>query len=197
MRIISGEARGRKLRTLDVPHLRPMLDRVRVALFSIIRERIPGARVLDLFSGCGALGIETLSRGAERCLFVEHDPKLVKLIEQNLEMCRMTERAATLRMDFLFLANRRPPAGFECASLVFADPPYAMVEDPNVRAELLAGIERLIGQWIAPGATVMLHHKPAPYMLWPTKRLRCFDRRVYGNSQITLFQVEEAAGGKA
>ena len=85
MRVISGTARGTKLRTLDLEHLRPMLDRVKESLFNIIRDRIEGVRVLDLFSGVGSLGIEALSRGASRCIFLEQDPRLVRVLVQNLE----------------------------------------------------------------------------------------------------------------
>ena len=193
MRIIGGEAKGRKLHTIELAHLRPMLDRVKESLFNIIRDRVPGACVLDLFSGCGALGMEALSRRAQRCVFVERDPALAQLVRENVELCRMTDRCHVLQEDFLFLPNRRPPEGFGPAGVVFADPPYAMVDDPNARAEMFETLEALLGVWIAADAMVMLHHRPAPHTLWPARRLRCFDVRVYGNSQLSLFDVGEGA----
>jgi 16S rRNA (guanine966-N2)-methyltransferase len=165
-----------------------MLDRVRESLFSIISASIPDAHVLDLFSGCGALGLEALSRGAARCVFVERDPRLAELIQQNVVACRMSDRCDIVRIDFRFLQNRTPPRGFGPAALVLADPPYAMIDAPNERADFFKTLEALIGPWIRVGATIMLHHSPAPHMVWPTSKLECRDRRVYGNSQITIFE---------
>ena len=194
MRVISGTARGTKLKTLDVPHLRPMLDRVKTALFNIIRARLPGTLALDAFSGSGALGIEALSGGAAWCTFVERDQRLARLLSENLAKCHLADRAEVLNADFLSLSVRPQRLGAAPVDLVFVDPPYAMVEDPNDRARLFAAIEQAIGLWIAPGALVMLHHAPLPHALWPTERLECFDRRVYGRSQITLFDVRGEAG---
>ncbi len=82
------------------------------------------------------------------------------------------------------------------AEVVFCDPPYAMVADPNARADLFEALERLLGGWIAPGAVLMLHHAPMPYALWPTERLVETDRRIYGRSQLTFFDVPgEGADG--
>ena len=189
MRVISGTARGTKLHALDVPQLRPMLDRVKESLFNIIRDRLDGVPVLDLFSGSGALGIEALSRGAASCLFVEQDPKLVGLLRRNVEKCHMTDRCRVLEADFFALPGQCPPAGALPADVVFADPPYAVVDDPNRRAELFGVLEGMAGEWIRAGALVMLHHEPLPHALWPTQRLECFDQRVYGRSQITLFEL--------
>jgi len=80
---------------------------------------------------------------------------------------------------------------------VFADPPYTMIEDPNARAEVFTGLEALVGRWIGEGATLILHHSPAPHMLWPAQRLRSFDQRIYGNSQLTFFEVAEGGDEQA
>jgi 16S rRNA (guanine(966)-N(2))-methyltransferase RsmD len=198
MRVISGTARGTRLRTLEVPHLRPMLDRVRQALFNIIRSEVEGAVALDLFSGCGALGIEALSRGAASCTFVERDSRLASLLRENIEKCGLSARAHILRADVLALPGRRLPDGTCAADLVFVDPPYVMVDDPNQRADLFRILQDLMDSWIARGALLVLHHGPLPYALWPTRRMRCFDRRLYGNSQISLFKVgEEGSDGSA
>ena len=177
------------MRTLELPHLRPMLDRVRTALFNIIRGELEGAKVLDLFSGCGALGIEALSRGASSCVFVEKDAALARLIAQNLEKCRMTDRSRILQADFFSLSRRVPPAGMLPAEVVFCDPPYEMIDDPNRRGEFFSALEGLSDTWVRAGALEMLHHSPLPHALWPARRLECYDRRVYGRSQITLFRL--------
>lgn len=193
MRVISGTARGTKLRTLDLPHLRPMLDRVKESLFNIIRADVEGARVLDLFSGCGALGIESLSRGAKSCVFVEKDGRLTDLLAQNVKKCRMPEQCEIMQSNFFSLSARRPPEGMLPADLVFIDPPYVFVEDPNQRAELFTALEGMAGQWVGVGALMMLHHFPLPHAVWPTRLMECTDRRVYGKSQITLFEMCEDA----
>lgn len=190
MRIISGEAKGQKIDTLDVPHLRPMLDRVRENLFNIIQFDVDGARVLDLFSGCGSLGIEALSRGAESCIFVESDKDLVDLIEGNLQQCGLMDRAYVLRDDVFMLPGRLPPPGYQTADLVMVDPPYEQIDDPNARPRVFEALEGMIGGMIAPDALVILHHSPMPHALWPTDRMKCVDRRVYGKSQLTFFVVK-------
>lgn len=189
MRVIGGSARRTKLRTLDLPHLRPMLDRVKESLFNIIRDSLEGALVLDVFSGCGALGVEALSRGAASCLFVEQDKKLVRLLGENVGKCHLSDRCRILRADFFSLPRRPPPARLLPADLVFVDPPYALVDDPNRRSGLFVTLEQMVGKWIGPVAVIVLHHQRMPHVLWPTRLMECFDRRIYGNSQITLFEV--------
>lgn len=189
MRIIGGSARGVRLRSLSVPALRPMLDRVKESLFNIIREDIPGARVLDLFSGSGALGLEALSRGAQSCVFVEQDRRLADLVNENAEHCRLADRCELVQADVLALPRSRPTAAGVPAGLVLVGPPYAMVDDPNQRAGLFRALEQMVGPWIVPGALVVLHHRPIPYSVWPTTRLIQTDKRVYGRSQLTFFQL--------
>lgn len=189
MRIISGMARGVRLESVANPALRPMLDRVKESLFSILGDLVPGARVLDLFSGSGALGLESLSRGAASCVAVEDDPQLARLLLRNAVKCRMSDRCRLVQADVLQLPRRAPePFGLP-ADLVFCDPPYAMVDDPNTRAVLLDVLGELVGVWISPGAVLMLHHKPIPYAIWPTDVLTETDRRIYGRSQLTFFDV--------
>jgi len=196
MRVISGTAKGFSLESVDRDNLRPMLDRVKESLFNLIRGEVTGGRVLDLFCGTGALGIEALSRGAESCVFVETDNRLAKLTEENLEHCRLSEKAMVLRDDFFYLATRPVPSDYLPATLVFADPPYVMVEDPNKRADLFETLEELCGEWIAPDALLMLHHAPMPRALWPTELLTHLESRIYGNSQLTFFEVPAEEDGE-
>ncbi len=191
MRVISGQCRGVKLDSIEQKTLRPMLDRVKEALFNILQGSLEGAVVLDLFSGSGALGIEALSRGAAHCIFVEQDTAPARLIEQNLAKCGINEgRWLIIRNSVHSLPDIKPPARDAAAELVFVDPPYAMISDPRSRAELFERLEHLVGSWILPGALMMLHHAPAPYMLWPTELFLCYDRRVYGRSQLSFFRTE-------
>ncbi len=122
MRIIAGEFRGRKL---DVPkglEVRPTPDRVREAWMSILGDRLSDARVLDLFAGSGALGLEALSRGAASADFVERDAKSVGALQRNIERLGVTSRSTVRRDDALRFAGRLPAGAYH---VVFADPPYA------------------------------------------------------------------------
>ncbi|MBS0660725.1 MAG: 16S rRNA (guanine(966)-N(2))-methyltransferase RsmD [Verrucomicrobia bacterium] len=123
LRIIAGEAGGQHLYS-PPDGLRPTMDRVRAALFSSLGERVVGARVLDLFAGTGAMGLEALSRGASSCLFVELRKGNVRCIERNLEKTRLGQdrRTPVLLQDAIAFAEHRVPEN--SFDLIFADPPY-------------------------------------------------------------------------
>ncbi|MFW6189838.1 MAG: 16S rRNA (guanine(966)-N(2))-methyltransferase RsmD [Planctomycetota bacterium] len=194
MRVISGSAGGTALDALPKSGLRPMLDRVKEALFNILQWELEDARVLDLFSGSGALGLEALSRGARSCLFVESDPELARLIEANALKCRLRERCRVLPEDVFRLPDLPLPGEGLPAGIAFVDPPYAVVDDPNRRAELFELLEGLAGSWIAARALLVLHHEPIPHAIWPAERLVETDKRIYGRSQLTFFEVGEGEG---
>ena len=119
MRVITGTARGVQLKTPEGMLTRPTADRVKEALFSIINFDIPGAKVLDLFGGTGQLGIEALSRGAERSVFVDAREDACKLIHENLRRTKL--EGTVVRSDYMDYLNRCK----ETFSIIFLDPPYA------------------------------------------------------------------------
>ena len=111
MRVITGSARGRRLKELEGMETRPTTDRVKEGLFNVLQFDIEGRRVLDLFAGTGQLGIECLSRGAASAVFVDKRPDAVKLIRENLKLCDLTDRARVVAgdsMEFLKSVRRRP-----------------------------------------------------------------------------------------
>lgn len=122
MKITSGEY---KYRNIEVPRgIRPTTEKVREAIFSMIREWIPGAVVIDLFAGSGAIGLEALSRGAERCYFCESSRQNSKILIGNIENCRAGEKSVVLNSDFrAALARIR-----DKADIVIMDPPYEQTE---------------------------------------------------------------------
>ena len=124
MRVISGTARGLKLASLDGDATRPTLDNVKEAIFSMLFDKVRDARVLDLFAGSGALGIEALSRGASSCVFVDKNAKAVKVIEDNLSKSRTKEKAHVLCTDSFDALSRLDKDGREF-DIIFLDPPYA------------------------------------------------------------------------
>ena len=120
MRVITGSARGRRLKELEGMETRPTTDRVKEGLFNVLQFDIEGRRVLDLFAGTGQLGIECLSRGAASAVFVDKRPDAVKLIRENLKLCDLTDRARVVAGDSMeFLKSVR-----EKFDLVLLDPPY-------------------------------------------------------------------------
>ena len=119
MRVISGSARGRKLKEIAGIDIRPTSDMVKESVFNIIQFDIEGRRVLDLFAGTGQLGIEALSRGAKSAVFVDSSSEAVKLIHENVNLCGFEDTATIYRRDALrYLEN------CEAFDLIFIDPPY-------------------------------------------------------------------------
>ena len=119
MRVITGTARGRKLREPTNMDIRPTTDQVKEALFNILQWDIEGRRVLDLFAGTGQLGIEALSRGAASCLFLDESKQAIDIIKENVERCGFTANARILRTDSL--GYLRSGERFD---LILMDPPY-------------------------------------------------------------------------
>ncbi len=142
MRIIGGTHRGRRIETVEAPGMRPVRDAVREALFSILGERIEGARVLDLYAGSGSLGLEALSRGAERAVFVERDEGVAAQLRRNVEGLGFSARARIATVDALaFLgdvAGGKRPGGYAVA---FADPPFAFSSTPGF-SDLVRGLSQ-------------------------------------------------------
>ncbi len=120
MRVITGSAKGRRLTTAEGEDIRPTSDKVKGAVFNSIQFDIEGRKVLDLFAGSGQLGIEALSRGAEKAVFVDLSRNAVKIINGNLEHCRLTDKAAVFNGDAVsYLKTTR-----EKFDIIFIDPPY-------------------------------------------------------------------------
>lgn len=123
MRIISGKARGKKLKTPEGDHIRPTLDRVRENLYNMIGISIRGSVFLDLFSGTGAVGIEALSRGAEKVYFVDNDIKSYELTLYNIKSARLQEAAFVLKMDAQKALAQLESQGVKF-DIIYLDPPY-------------------------------------------------------------------------
>lgn len=174
MRVIAGVFGGRRLQAPAGSDTRPTSDRVREALFSVLGEEVVGTRVLDLFAGSGALGIEALSRGAAEATFVDSAPAAVRAINANLGALGID--AAVRRMDalvFLRGASRRGPD----YDLVFVDPPYRLA------AQLGAELSSRLPDLLATGATVVCESaRRHPLAL----DLPLRDERRYGDTLIRI-----------
>ena len=192
MRVIAGEFRRRSLEAPPGCGTRPILDRVKVALFDSLGARLaqpghlPPVAVLDIFSGGGSLGIEALSRGAATCVFVESDKAALRCLQSNLEKLGLAMRTRVVPAP-VERAEPRPLAA-EAFGLIFLDPPYRLSEDfaPNsVMGRLLEKLGATVP--IAPDALACWRHDTAltlPPELpggWAS-----MDRRVWGTMAITL-----------
>jgi 16S rRNA (guanine966-N2)-methyltransferase len=192
MRIIAGEHRGRRIRAPEGRGTRPMLDRVREALFSTLQAELPGAVVLDLFAGSGSLGLEALSRGAERARLVESDPRALRLLRANVEALGLEDRAEVVPVDAL------SAAAWEAGpfDLVFLDPPYPLLRDAEARRRLMDVITLLMSAdraHLSPGGTAVLHAprgELAPTDLPAGLRSR---ERPYGSSSLWYLEPGDAA----
>ncbi|MHC4375901.1 MAG: 16S rRNA (guanine(966)-N(2))-methyltransferase RsmD [Planctomycetota bacterium] len=186
MRIIAGEHRGRRLQAPPGMGTRPMLDRVREAVFSSLAPWVPEARVLDLFAGSGALGLEALSRGAAHARFAEANQKVASLIQSNVDELGLSDRADVLCGDALEPLFWYP----EGADLVFCDPPYPLVRSAESRKVLMAYLGRLLTEGLADEGVVVLHvprDEDVEADLPPSERAR----KDYGTTTLWLLQAPE------
>lgn len=143
MRVITGSARGCRLKTLEGQNTRPTAERVKEAIFSALCFEIEGRRVLDLFAGSGQMGLEALSRGAKSCVFVDSSREAAEVVRQNVRATRLEQVSTVFCRDSLsFLAQTT-----ECFDLVFLDPPYA--------SDLLVPCLEQLGAKTSPFATVV------------------------------------------
>jgi len=167
MRIISGEFGGRRLVAPKGDIARPTQDRVREAWFSILGEAVDGARVLDLFAGSGALGLESLSRGAASATFVEKARRSLEALEENVTTLGVTEQVKVVKGDAMKFAEGIAPGEFD---LVFADPPYDLGAGPKLVALFRA----------QPFARILsIEHRS-------TEKLDGDDTRKYGDTSVTF-----------
>jgi 16S rRNA (guanine966-N2)-methyltransferase len=182
MRIVGGEFGGRPLAAPGSQAIRPSADRLRQTLFDILvhsyGELLAGARVLDLFAGTGALGLEALSRGAAYALFVEEAVEARGLIRRNVEALGLTGRTRIFRRDATRLGSAGTIAPF---GLVFADPPYRK----GLGEAALASAA--VGGWLLSDALAVLEEDEKTEIA-PIEGFDRLDRRIIGDSQLVFFR---------
>jgi 16S rRNA (guanine966-N2)-methyltransferase len=186
MRVIAGSAGGVRL-AVPKRGVRPTMDRVKAAIFSSLGKVIIRSRVLDLFAGSGALGIEALSRGARSVLFVEEDRQSIRVIGKNLAKTRFGARIQQQEV-FEFL---RKASGTEKFQIIFADPPYEKTKSGECFTEKLLTSEKL-GQLLAPGGVFVLEKRPSEALpeikLWRVAR-----RKTYGATEVLFLSAIDAS----
>lgn len=187
MRVIAGSAKGIALQAVPGSGTRPISDRVKEAVFSILGDGVIGAWILDLFAGTGSVGIEALSRGAARAVLVEKHPKAADIIKANLTHTRLQANARVVRTDvFKFLAGPAEPF-----DLIYVAPPQYQ----DLWLKTLLALDANPG-WLAPDGQIVVQIFPKEHQLVQLATLQLADRRQYGSTLVCFYTAKDQAGGE-
>jgi len=181
IRVIAGKAKGRKLQMVPGQDVRPIGDRVKESLFNIIGADIREARFLDLFAGTGSVGIEALSRGAARVLFIDENRRAIETIHKNLEHTKLQDEANVEQRDAFQLLKYKPKI----------DPfDYIYVAPPQYKGMWLNGIQAIDNKltWLNPDAWVIAQIDPDEYEEMNLNYLIEFDQRRYGKTLLVFYE---------
>jgi len=189
IRVVAGTFRGRRLAAPGGTATRPTSDRVREAIFNVLahgmfENGLAGSRVLDVFAGTGALGLEAMSRGAAYALFMEHDVEARALIRENVEALELTGHTKIYRRDAV---NPGPVGTMQPFDLVFLDPPYSK----GLGEKSLIALHE--GQWLADNALAILEEKAGIDIEIPDG-FKVQDHRTWGDTQVHFLHREPARG---
>ena len=180
MRIVAGRFRGRPLAGPSTDDIRPTSDRLREAIFNVLAhaydDAVSDARVIDLFAGTGALGLEAMSRGAAYALFVDDGAAARGLIRQNVETLGLGGATRLFRRDATRMGPAAPNEPFD---LVFCDPPYGR----DLAGPALVSCAE--GGWLKPGTLVVVEENAAAELSWPSA-FDAIERRTYGDTQVAF-----------
>jgi 16S rRNA (guanine966-N2)-methyltransferase len=191
MRIIAGDKRGMRLLGPRAGDTRPIIDRVKESLFSVLyKYGLPEGKVVaDLFSGVGSLGLEALSRGAEFVTFVEKDPRVVAMLEKNIEKAGFVRQSKVIAAD-AFEVGAPPGAKGQEYELVFVDPPYADTTDVG-SGSALAGVLGLVCEQVTSKGFVVVRTRRSTELLERYGALGVVERREWGTMAVTILQRQE------
>ena len=184
MRVISGAARGTQLLKLDDLEIRPTLDRVKESFFNLIGQTLDGRTFLDLFAGTGSMGIEALSRGAEKVFFVEKSPSAQALITRNLKKCRMADQITRWQLIKQEVLQAIPLLQQQSAKFdyIYVDPPFA----DDLYQSTLSALEEVLKN----DGWVIVEHFHKTELQESYGKLKTFKDRRLGDSCLTFFQIE-------
>lgn len=191
VRIIAGELRGRRIECEVNPSLRPTSQRAREALFSILGGDLSGVLFVDVFAGTGVIGMEALSRNADRCWFIEKDPKLAVALEKHLKLFRIADRGVVSRLDAYRWAESWQPMPGEW--IVFLSPPFP---DLTGRAEAMLAMIAALQKALPEGSTLILQSEQCP-MLEKLPNQDQWRKRKYGRNLLWFWGGPIARDGDA
>jgi 16S rRNA (guanine966-N2)-methyltransferase len=192
MRVVTGEAKGRKLKAPKTSGTRPIIDRVKTALFDILSTSVEDARFLDLFAGTGSVGIEALSRGAASATFIEMSHSVLKLVRENLRITGLADRAETLHADaFKFLqanAQQSEDNTRRAYDIIYVAPPQ--YHEMAAHALALLDSSPLVAE--AGLVIIQIHPKERTGVAAvPLTRLKLTDERRYGSTLLMFYEADK------
>ena len=189
MRIIAGTRRGMKLLPPKGSDTRPITDRVKESLFSVLYKYdvVEDGVIGDLFCGTGSLGLEALSRGAKRVTFIDNDAKAVQILNKNIGKAGFAARSKVITANAFKIGGAQGP-GVEKYDLVFVDPPYVMSQDASPKS-CLAGLLELLCEQVKDTAVVVVRTDRRTNLLDEYGKLRIIDRRRWGSMAVILLQL--------
>lgn len=188
MRIIAGEFGGRRLAAPPGDRTRPMLEQARAAVFSMLGSEIEGARMLDLFSGTGSLGLEALSRGAQFVQFVERDAVAREYLQKNIDNLGVEKRTVVSRLSAEREAAAASAGSFHIISM---DPPYAEITNIPRRKAVMTLLRDLYNRVLAPGGIVILHFPDKSLAEHDFAGLGLFRFRNYGRNAVAILKKDK------
>lgn len=179
-RIISGTAKGTRLRMVPGEITRPITDNVKEALFNILGEDIPDSTWLDLFGGTGSVGLEALSRGAAFCRFLDLHRAAVQTIQTNLALTRLENKGQVLQQDALAFLRRKADRAFD----------YIYIAPPQYKGMWSETLHLVDAQpaWLSAESWVIVQIDPLEYSAQPTSNIREFEQRRYGNTLLVFYE---------
>lgn len=186
MRIIAGAKRGMKLLSPKTQMSRPITDRVKESLFSVLyKYDLPaGKTIADLFSGVGSLGLEALSRGADFVTFIEQDPRIIATLKKNIEKAGFVKESKVIRANAFSVGA---PVNQQGCDLVFVDPPYARTSDVGHDSPL-SKLMDVLQQQVSPDGIVVVRTSERTELLDRYNEFHIIDRRKWGTMAVTILQ---------
>lgn len=187
MRIITGSAKGTKLKTPRGLDTRPTGDRVKESVFNILGEKLVGAKVLDLFAGTGNLGLEALSRGADSALFIDRSSTSINLVRENIGLTKLADKAEVLKGDSLTVLERLMNRKLQF-DLIFCDPPY----NKGLVQLVLAKIDQ--GTLLSSHGVVVVEHSKHDPLNEDFSQLKVNRTEKYGETLVSFVIIENQGG---
>jgi 16S rRNA (guanine(966)-N(2))-methyltransferase RsmD len=181
MRVTGGIGKGRKLKVPAGARVRPTSDKVKQALFNILGQKVEGALFLDLFAGIGGIGIEALSRGAARVVFVDDSRDSLRVIQQNIEQTGFNERAQVIASKAETFLKKTS----EQFDIVFLDPPYSLALEPLLNGIVVSGI-------LKPGSIVITEHFKKQPSIKQAGKLSLYRESQYGDTVLAFYKINPA-----
>jgi len=182
MRVIAGSAKGRSLASVPGTATRPITDRVKESLFNILGDAVTGAHFLDLFAGTGGVGIEALSRGAGRAVFVEHNRRAIATIRENLRTTGLATRAQVQQADVFSYLKKTPSEPFD---FIYVAPP----QYEGLWLDAVHALDKL--PWLAPNGEIIVQIFPKELQPFELEHLTIFEQRQYGSTLLVFLARRE------